>query len=132
MKYERGAFRANAEEDYNQLLYNRQDSFRLAKSSCTHAQQYVEKIVKEKFVEIGEDPPRIHDISVLLKRLSDVSAIEIDDILIKASTLSNYYVALRYPDPFPMYVSQEDAEDAFEWACEIVGWIEHNICTDHP
>lgn len=128
MRPNKGAYRRDAEEDLEQLLYNKKDGFRLAKSSCVHAQQYAEKMIKDKIVDFDVDPQKIHDLVTLLFKLSDISSTKIDDdILFLAGSLSRFYISLRYPCPEPITASPEDAENAFEWAIEIVDWVDRNI-----
>ena len=128
MRPNKGAYRLDAEEDLEQLLYNKKDGFRLAKSSCVHAQQYVEKMIKDQIVDFDVDPQKRHALITLLFKLSDVSSTKIDEnILFLAGSLSHFYISLRYPCPDPVMASPEDAENAFEWAMEIVEWIDKNI-----
>ena len=72
MRPNKGAYRLDAEEDLEQLIYNKKDGFGLAKSSCVHAQQYVEKMIKDKIVDFDVDPQKSHDLITLLFKLSDV------------------------------------------------------------
>jgi hypothetical protein len=70
MKLEPGDFAGFAEEDLEQMEYNARDGFRLARSTCMHAQQYAEKMIKDRIVQIDSDePPKTHDLVVLLRIL---------------------------------------------------------------
>ena len=63
---------------------------------CDHARQAAEKGPKAVLVALGEDPPRTHNMALLLGVLGhdlDVTGLE------PATELSAYAVIGRYPDP---------------------------------
>lgn len=126
MKHKVGAFRAYAEVDRDQLEVNARDGYRsTANSSCVHAQQYVEKMIKEKIVEFGGDPPRIHNLVSLMAEFEATSGIQApEDIQLCLSTLNSYYFEMRYPDEDIVIATTEMAEIAHEYANATVAWLE--------
>ena len=126
MKHKIGAFRAYAEIDRDQLEVNARDGYKsTANSSCVHAQQYVEKMIKEKIVEFGGVPPRIHNLVSLMTEFEKISGIIApDDIQLYLSTLNSYYFEMRYPDEGIVIASTEMAEIAHGYASYTVAWLE--------
>jgi HEPN domain-containing protein len=86
-------------------------------SLCFHAQQYAEKMVKAKLIEMDIHPPKTHNIVLLLQNFPDspdiLRATEIAEIL------GLYIVDTRYPGMGVSNISEEDAELAYEYAIEI-------------
>ena len=125
MKLEPGDFAGFAEEDLEQMEYNAKDGFRLARSTCMHAQQYAEKMIKDRIVQIDSDePPKTHDLVVLLRILKPSDGEIDEDILHKASILTYYYMGSRYPDfDIKEEMTEEAAEEAYRWSLEIVDYI---------
>ncbi len=125
MRYKVGAFRIEADEDLNQMEVNRKDGYSTPKSTCVHAQQYVEKMLKEKIVELGDDqPPPIHNLNSLLSIVEEMQGCEApEDISIYASTLNSYYIHMRYPGPTPAEATPEMAEVAHSYAISVVAWL---------
>lgn len=65
-----------------------------AEAAAFHAQQWAEKALKAVLVARGEDPPRTHDLPVLLERAGGAE----DDALTSAAhRLLPYAVLTRYP-----------------------------------
>ena len=125
MKLEKGDFARYAEVDREQMEVNARNDFRPAGSTCVHAQQYVEKMLKDKIVELfDEEPLKTHDLLVLLRAiLPDIGAVD-DSTLHKVSILTSYYMASRYPDVgLDDDWSEETAEEAYTWSKEIVEFI---------
>jgi len=54
MKLKKGDFKKFALEDLKQMEYNSKNGFEQAKSTCMHAQQYVEKMIPED-ISIDEE-----------------------------------------------------------------------------
>ena len=52
MKVKKGDFEKFALEDLSQMEYNSKNGFEQASSTCMHAQQYAEKMIKGKIVEL--------------------------------------------------------------------------------
>ena len=130
MRYKVGDFRSFAEEDLAQLKLNRQFGFELGKSSCVHAQQYAEKMIKEKTVELGEDPRFDHNLVTLLNVLSEIGMEISEDLYLKSSVLTSYYIAARYPGSTEVEFNPETAEEAYSYALEIGEYMEsHSLET---
>ncbi len=129
MKLEPGDFAGFAEEDLEQMEYNAKDGFRLARSTCMHAQQYAEKMIKDRIVQIDSDePPKTHDLVVLLRILKPSDGEIDEDILHKASILTYYYMGSRYPDfDVKEEMTEDAAEEAYRWSLEIVDYISRII-----
>ena len=87
---------------------------------CFHAQQAAEKIVKGFLVSKGIEPPKTHDMQVLLEMCVDID-IKFDDIYEEATTLTNYAVHLRYPTEFAL--TEQDAEKAIENADKVMDFV---------
>ena len=115
MKLEKGDFARYAEVDREQMEVNARNDFRPAGSTCVHAQQYVEKMLKAKLLEKGIQYPRKHDLVSLLELFDDKEMLDrhIED----AANLSDYATAFRYERRVP---SVEEMEAAFISAQSIV------------
>lgn len=125
MKLKVGDFAKFAREDLEQMEYNATNGFRPAGTTCMHAQQYVEKMLKDKIVELYDaEPEKTHNLRVLLAAIVPDDS-EIDpDIVMKAGILSDYYMATRYPDCGGLdEMDEETAEEAYHWAMEIVEYV---------
>jgi len=85
---------------------------------CFHSQQCCEKAIKACIVHQGVEPPRVHQLSVLLSLLmSDVFG-ELNASIVR---LDRFYIPTRYPDApvgsLPEGLpGMEDAEEAIETA----------------
>ncbi len=91
-----------------------------------HAQQYVEKIIKDKIVELfGIEPEKTHNLRVLLASVIP-DGYDIDlDLMLKAGILSDYYVATKYLDYAVLSeITVESAEEAYQWSLEIVSFVD--------
>jgi len=139
MKYKIGQYRRFAEDDFKQLEINMGEGFAPYQSTCVHAQQYAEKMLKEKQVEFGMDPRFEHNLVTILNELS-VNGLPItEDIYSKASILSNYYMTARYPGYKDLEFGEETAAEAYQYSLDIVGYIDMffmdeggNICMREP
>ncbi len=62
---------------------------------CFHAQQCAEKYLKALLLKVGSEPPRTHDLRLLLQRLpADVAVLfRMEDIV----ELNRYSIEARYP-----------------------------------
>lgn len=83
---------------------------------CYLAQQAAEKAIKAVYVYRGLEPPRIHEISVLLSGIDDVP-----DHVAHAVDLSEYIVSTRYPGDVPD-ATAADRDEAVELARAVVAW----------
>lgn len=81
-------------------------------------------MIKEKLVELGQDPRFDHDLPTLLGSLSDLGYDIDDDILLKATVLSSYYMAARYPGYRRLDFGEETAEEAYDNAVDIVAFLD--------
>lgn len=130
MKHKVGEFRSKAEIDLRQILRNEPYGYDPYESTCVHAQQYAEKMLKEALVILGRDPNFIHSLETLVGEVSDASGIDApSDIVMYASTLDQYYINVRYPSRTSVYVDAEVAEEAFLYAKAIVEWSESIVRT---
>lgn len=88
-----------------------------------HAQQAVEKALKAVLsTALGDDPPRVHDISLLLRLLAN-HGVEVPPHLTAGRLLSPWAVTMRYDDvedildrPAAIHI----AADAIEWARSVL------------
>ena len=83
---------------------------------CYLAQQAAEKAIKAVYVHRGIEPPRIHEIHVLLAGIEDVPA-----PVARAVRLSEYIVSTRYPGDLPD-ATTDDRDDAVVLARSVVDW----------
>lgn len=83
---------------------------------CYLAQQSAEKAIKGVYVHRGIEPPRIHEIHVLLAGLDDVP-----EPVGRAVRLSEYIVETRYPGDMPD-ATVADRDAAVELARVVLAW----------
>lgn len=81
---------------------------------CYHAQQYAEKIVKAKILELGGDFNYVHDIVVLLSDF--VETPQICQAIQYARILNRYATCSRYPTDIPFEADEVQAEEAYQMA----------------
>ncbi len=81
---------------------------------CYHAQQYAEKVVKAKILELGGDFEFVHDIVVLLSDFEKTP--EITQARTYAQVFNRYAVTSRYPAVTPFEAGEALAEEAYEMA----------------
>ena len=99
----------------------------LAETLCFHAQQAAEKAVKAVLVAAGIEPPRTHDLAVLLAGVPEGTTIGIDRVSVSALTV--FSVASRYPgDDEP--VGAEEYTEALATAIEVVSWAQRIVAPD--
>ena len=128
MKYKRGEYLAKALEDLEQIQNNANFGYRPYGPTCSHVQQYVEKMLKEKIVELGADPRFEHSLGVLLDEVSKLSGVSFSpDLYLMCSTLEEYYFAGRYPTKSKIVFSEELTLEAIDYGNRIVAEIE-GIC----
>lgn len=88
-----------------------------------HAQQAVEKAFKAVLaVALAEDPPRVHDINLLLRLLAN-EGVEVPPHLAAGRLLSPWAVTMRYDDVEDVLdrpAAIQVASDAIEWARGVV------------
>jgi HEPN domain-containing protein len=113
------AFRKKAEEDWESMELYRTNEYAPYGPMCFHSQQYVEKNIKAKLLDLGIVPPKIHSLLALSKLFptSDVC----ESILRKVIMLEPYAVDVRYPDMLVNVTpTEEEAAEAYETAKEII------------
>lgn len=86
---------------------------------CYHLQQYVEKMLKAKLLDLGITYKRTHDIGLLMELFPDERLSK--GFYEEADRLTSYCVSTRYDNYDP---SVEEMEAAFEIADEIVSLSE--------
>ncbi len=125
MKVKKGDFEKFALEDLSQMEYNSKNGFEQASSTCMHAQQYAEKMIKGKIVELFDvEPEKTHNLRVLLAVILPEGYDLDPDMMMKAGVLSDYYMATRCPDFAGLSdISEETAEEAYRWSLEIASFI---------
>ena len=126
-KFSPGLFRRRALDDYHTLQLLASNGFEPANTVCFHAQQYAEKMVKEKMTQLNIPVPKFHSITVLLNILNEDGGIVAPaDIVFAAGNLESIYITSRYPDDDGQIVelSPETAENAYDYAISIVNWLE--------
>jgi HEPN domain-containing protein len=116
-----------AEEDAKtvDILWN--SDFRLFRTICFHAQQYVEKIIKGIIEGAGQYPPRIHDINTLSKLCENLNVqlpLNKNEILF----LSSVYIDTRYPPDVGILPdgepTKDDARIANNAVAKMIKWLE--------
>jgi HEPN domain-containing protein len=92
----------------------------LTETLCFHAQQAAEKAVKAVLVAGGAEPPRTHDLEMLLGAVPEEVTVTFDRLSVAA--LTAYAVASRYPgddepvDADEYVVALASAESVVTWA----------------
>ena len=87
---------------------------------CFHSQQAAEKIIKSYLVLQEIEPPKTHDMQVLLEMCLEFD-IGFNDIYEEATTLTNYAVRLRYP--IELGLIEQDAEKALDNAVKVMDFV---------
>lgn len=92
---------------------------------CFHCQQAAEKLLKAVLIADGINPPRTHDLMLLLENVLSIapSAEMLRDPL---AILMPYAVEIRYPDDWFM-PSPEDAAEAREMAEMVFEWARRSF-----
>ena len=87
---------------------------------CFHSQQAAEKMLKCFLVSNQIEPPKTHDMQVLIEMCADVNS-DFDMIYEESITLTNYAVRLRYPAELGLI--EHDAESAVEIASKVMLFV---------
>jgi len=104
-----------AADDWESMELYRMNGYAPYGPMCFHSQQYVEKSIKAKLLDLGIIPPKIHSLLALSKLLpsSDIR----ERILDKVIVLEPYAVDVRYPDMLVNATpSEEEAVEAYDIA----------------
>ena len=91
---------------------------------CFHSQQAAEKMLKCYLVSNTIEPPKTHDMQVLIEMCIEIKN-EFNDIYTEATTLTNYAVRLRYP--IELELVERDAEKAIEYADTVMMFVKENL-----
>jgi len=83
---------------------------------CFHSQQSAEKMLKCFLVSKEIDPPKTHDLQVLLEMAFEKED-KFDELKTAAATLSEYGVIPRYPAE--LQLNETDAELALKYADKV-------------
>ena len=94
---------------------------------CFHSQQSAEKMLKCFLVSKEIEPPKTHDMQVLIEMCAEINS-EFDDIYEEATTLTNYAVRLRYP--VELGIVERDAEIAIKNADRIMLFVKNKLPED--
>jgi len=123
-KVDAETFRKRAAEDLEIMEMCRLNGHAPYGPMCFHSQQYAEKCIKAKLLDIGITPPRIHDLLALSKLLPTSDAQE--KILRNAALLTPYAVEVRYSSAVSeVSYPEEEAHEAYEAAIEFVELLEN-------
>lgn len=106
-----------ANEDLNALEDLRYFDFRSANIACFHAQQYAEKMIKARRLELDMPVERSHNLLYLLEDFESTE--EIEKARDYCKTLGQYEARARYPIEGATIFTPEDAEEAYNMALEI-------------
>lgn len=88
---------------------------------CFHCQQSAEKAVKSILVLNNEEVPKIHNISLLLDKISNFTNKDIDDNFYEyAEKLTPYATFSRYPQED--YIDEYMTKKAIEYGSELFNW----------
>lgn len=124
MMYELGSFRRMAESDLAQMELNRNRGLSPYPSTCFHAQQYAEKVAKDRIVDFGATPKKTNDVVSLMRTLCRLAGVDAPEWAVEDATLLNgCYLRCVRPEA-GRDVSAEDAEQACEAALRLVAWMD--------
>jgi len=95
---------------------------------CFHSQQAAEKIVKCFLVSKGIEPPKTHDMQVLIEMCLEYDD-DFNNIYEEATTLTNYAARLRYPTELGLL--ETDASKAIENADKVMKLVKGMLSQEH-
>ena len=93
----------------------------LPEARCFHLQQAAERGLKAVLLRLGTEPPRTHNIRLLLELVP--AEVQIPEAMQQATRLSKYAVGTRYPES-ELPVTEEEYRGALRLAEAVVGWAE--------
>ena len=108
---------------------------RITWASVFHSQQAAEKALKALLTAIGKQPPKTHDLKVLINILKN----NVDTGFLegrRVGELTKYAVEARYPD-FEEEPGEEEAGEALNLAKTVLKWATERLeelgikCYDH-
>ena len=91
---------------------------------CFHSQQAAEKMLKCFLVSHGIEPPKTHDMQVLLEMCVEVDG-TFNEIYEGVITLTSYAVRFRYPSE--LGITELDTENAIENADKVMLFVKKRI-----
>lgn len=106
-----------ANDDLQILEESRYFGFKSANMACFHAQQYAEKMIKARLIELGLELERTHNLLYLLDDFPDTP--EIRRARDYCYVLTGYEARTRYPMYGFTRFTPEDAEEAYGMAIQI-------------
>ena len=124
VKVDAKTFRKRAAEDLEIMEMCRMNDYIPYGPMCFHSQQYAEKCIKAKLLDLGMAPPRIHDLLALSKMFpsSDIR----EKILRNAAILAPYAVDIRYSSTVAdASHPEEEAVEAYEVAIALVELLDN-------
>jgi HEPN domain-containing protein len=92
---------------------------------CFDCQQAAEKSLKAILVFLKKDFPKTHSIQKLLSLLSD--DYQIDDIIRRATLLTDYAVDTRHPIEISEQPDENDYKEALALAESVYSWAQEKI-----
>jgi HEPN domain-containing protein len=116
----------HARSDLSLAKIKRSNNEILAETLCYHAQQAVEKSLKAVLVFFGIEPPKTHNIGMLIEQMPNtvVRSAELSD----AKALTDYAVSTRYPGDFEA-VTDKELEQAIQTAESVLAFAKRIIET---
>ena len=91
----------------------------LPETLAFHAQQAVEKSLKAVLLNLGIEPPRTHNIKILLEFLP--RTLIVPEEILQSAELTDYAVTVRYPGEYEP-VGKEELDRAVRIAGAVVAW----------
>jgi len=112
-----------AEEDYNFACRNLADfTIPFFSQICYHFQQAAEKYLKAYIVAYELEFKKIHDLTELL-RICQKKEPSFSSLSSACEFLTDFYIETRYPVPWPVRVSREEAKKARKYTKDIRDFI---------
>ena len=137
-RFKKHPYRRFISFEKNQIDINSGKGYKNFAATCYHAEQYAEKVIKDRLWLFRDGFFKTHRISFLVKDLASCYYIPSDDrdflkILDKCYSLENLYMRSRYPstvDSKNQVFSRKVAAKAVKDANDIVEWV-HSLKNDH-
>jgi len=113
-----------ATEDLDLAERDLEDARTVPRGACLHAQQAAEKSLEAALILLGIDPPAIHNLETLRRRLPDgwLAKSQPSDL----SRLTALIIEARYPGEWPE-PTRDDAREAVALASEILRAIRRDL-----
>jgi HEPN domain-containing protein len=87
---------------------------------CFHCQQSAEKILKGFLIAYNVQPPKIHDLIILLTLCENVVSV-VSKVVLQCNFLNKFSVVTRYPNE--LQLNETDARVAVRYAKEVSDFI---------